>query len=908
MTPLLGLLLAALPAWAASTGTIRLALIEDSPTELELRLTTPVRALFSASSSSGTIDSVQTLPCYYAEDSFRFRIPQSEVETGQAAAAALESGPDLAVVWPPEPGLIAELRRLAAEPATYGHKWSADLAQRSVRLTQVQGPEGEALVTVQLAEAADEAAVWHNSVAVLYKGRWEGREVTVAVIGRVFSGLGRLASAFRRANLQGSFLGVARGGTFGTTTSETSGRPLAEALERAGLKYSSIGSSELRRLPELNAYRADRPDGIQYLSANIVYSTSPGTSYFPSRALVRFGGVRAAIVGLTQESSEKYLTAAGLGNLTVSDGLDAVEARIAELRRDADVLILLGQVSGDLDRIRRLSRGIDIVVAEEAGGPRSADLGEASVERLRRSPYEPPVWTMRSRKGGLALLEAEVSLRGTKADWRLRERHDLLDDSLPPAPGFSEFDPESYGIAFSTEPPLIPAARDIFAGADDAVGRRLDEGEVWKMAASLLAEWTGAEAALVRVWPLAVTLDGPAPERVVRRWLDTDERVVYARVRGSRLKEILRASREQDARLARGLPVGPVSRFTAGGVDGDRIHGAPIEDQANYRIATTRVLADALELTDREPVPEPAPLLEEVVVAAMRARRGAPSQEYRAWAQGKPVAKTTLWKVNFRDVGLNVQNTKVVRDDAFNVVPNARVQGFDELLVGGVFKADADYLNAPFKWSNTLEMEYARSRLRPRNAPPVTNTAANRIQFLTTGTRRVGAVRNKWLGSSWGPSLGIQYEGQFEAAPGLRRRNIYSAFPGVQFYEGTFIRSMDFSANIRRDLSRDPPNTQYGLHTRWVASHAFSRSPATFSGELFANYFFLTRRDRPQDLRLEAGLSMRLRFPIRRHLSVAPFIDLYAFGLKTRPLYGYSAMTGVSIGFARLWKPQYERF
>ena len=41
---------------------------------------------------------------------------------------------------------------------------------------------------------------------------------------------------------------------------------------------------------------------------------------------------------------------------------------------------------------------------------------------------------------------------------------------------------------------------------------------------------------------------------------------------------------------------------------------------------------------------------------------------------------------------------------------------------------------------------------------------------------------------------------------------------------------------------------------------------------------------------------------------IRAFLAFYFFSLKTRPLWGYSAMTGITIGFSRLWKPQYEKF
>ncbi|MEQ1919812.1 MAG: hypothetical protein ABL955_11485, partial [Elusimicrobiota bacterium] len=282
--------------------------------------------------------------------------------------------------------------------------------------------------------------------------------------------------------------------------------------------------------------------------------------------------------------------------------------------------------------------------------------------------------------------------------------------------------------------------------------------------------------------------------------------------------------------------------------------------------------------------------------------------EYREWMLGAPLSTPGLWRLNFRDVGLNLRQTKVVRSNDFDPVPNSRVQGFNELLVGGVFKADAEYLKSEFKWTNTVEAEYAKSRIEPRNSPATTNIAANRLMLLTLATRRAGGIRQEWLARSWGPSLGFQYDGEFEAAIGLKRKQVYSVFPGVEFFDGTFIRSLELAGIIKRDLGREPPNTQSGLRLRSVFSREIGPAKALLQGELWNNYFFLTKQDTAGDLRLEGDFNVKLRIPVRKHLSVAPFLDFYWFQLKTRPNKGYSMTMGVSIGFSRLWKPQYEDF
>jgi hypothetical protein len=593
----------------------------------------------------------------------------------------------------------------------------------------------------------------------------------------------------------------------------------------------------------------------------------------------------------------------------VSEPLKALQDRMPALRAKADAVIVLGELQDDDSELPKNALGVDVLVARDLDYADPASAPEASLTQKGRRELHPPLWTMTANDLSLNLLEAEVRASGGTSDWALRERHWLLDDSVDPAPGWPEFDPADYGIVFSTEPPLLPGARALYP---EAAGpqRGISARDFWSLTAALAAAGSGAEVGVLRARPLPVQVSDPIPERIVRVWLSDGEPAVLATVKGKDLKAILSAAQAQRAREDAHQPAPPLP-FTFGGVDADlKIHGLPIEDELDYKVFTTRALVDALQMSPGRPPRSLGKTVDEIALAALKSRSDSPVDAVRGWLAGRSAVADGLWRVNFRDVGLNVQNTKVVRDDAFNAVPNSRIQGFDELLIGGVFKADAEYLRRIYRWSNTLELEYARSRLRPRDQPAVTNTTANRIMFLTTLSRRAGLIRHQdWFAKTWGPSLGFQYDGQFEPTPGLRRKQIYSAFPGVSFFDGDWIKLLELSGNVKRDLSRDPPNTQPGLHGRLIVSRALASARAgdiSLQGELYGNYFFLTRKDTSQDLRVEGAANLKLRVPVRKYLSIAPFIDFYYFALKTRPLWGYSAMTGVQVGFSRLWKPQYE--
>jgi hypothetical protein len=768
-------------------------------------------------------------------------------------------------------------------------------------------PDGEALVSV-LVDPNSEAARWRETIAQHTRVRWKGREISILVAGRVYGELGRLQTLLEQERRRGPLIGVSRGNVLGGIRSQLKGPAMLQALERLGLKYSAVSSLEIGRWDAVTAYRSSSPAGVQFLSANLVYSTAPAVSLLPGSVIVPVGGLRVALVGLTPLRAAKYLGQGGLTQAAVLDPLKTLQDRAAALRKDADAVVVLTDLEDDESDLRMNALGVDVLVARNLNYQEPAPAPEVSIEQKERREFHPPLWVMTANSLSLNVLEAEVTAARGVSRWSLRERHRLLDDSVDPAAGWPEFDPADYGITFSTQPPLLPGGRLLYPAAAGPQ-RGISSRDFWSLAASLGAASAGAEVGVLRAWPLPVELVDPVPERVVRVWLGDEEPAVLATVKGRDLKTILAAAQTQREREAARQPP-PSLPYTFGGVDADlKIRGLAIEDDADYKVFTSPPLAEALQMSPGRP---PRPLgktVDEIVLAALSARADAPVESVRDWLDGRSAASGGLWRVNFRDVGLNVQNTKVVRDDAFNAVPNSRIQGFDELLIGEVFKADAEYLRRIYRWSNTLELEYARSRIRPRDQPAVTNTTANRIMFLTTASRRAGLIQQSWFAKTWGPSLGFQYDGQFEPTPGLRRKQIYSAFPGVSFFDGDWIKLLELSGNVKRDLSRDPPNTQPGLHGRLLLSRTIASArtgPISLQGEWYANYFFLTRADTEQDLRLEGDANLKLRVPIRKYLSIAPFIDFYYFSLKTRPLWGYSAMTGVQIGFSRLWKPQYE--
>lgn len=904
------LLAVAVAVSANAAPPVRLALIEDTPSAATTAVLPALERALRDAGGDAELLGVDFVACSFTGDDHICRLPSAlgaPPTDSASTAVALESEHGVAFVYPPAEDFVAALVKSAADPTTFPVYGAMALREREAEASAYVSRTGATTLTLSAELDRPATRRWRQGIAGFYRVRWKGRDMAVLIPAREHGGLARLAAA--AAEAPRPWIGVARGGTLGSTMSDGTPLEVLDALERTGLRWSAVSASEVEHWSDLEAYRNGHPDGVRFLSANLIYSTDSARGPFPPYAVVDASGTRVALVGLTPDSAGELLPRFGLGRLAVRDAATAVDELIPRLRADADVVVLLAPP--ELARSARIMNetGVDLVLGEGPDGFSTVPPPSVAVAQAERPAYAQPFPALRAYRPALNVYEIDRRVEDERASWTVTSSARLLDDLALQLDGFPIRAWDAFVASASTESPLIPPARAVFAGT----GRRwpfYTAREFWTLSAGLLSERGRAEAGLLPVSRMMGDTPGGVREGLIRANLGGAGQAVLVSLPGSRLKSLAAEAAGQARREDAGLPVDAKLRFTVSGFDPKgRLRGVPLDAKGAYRLATSRTAAEALGLPEPYELLAGTPTVDDAVLGELRPRSdGASASDWRAWMAGAPLSAPGLWRLNFRDVGLNLRQTKVVRSDEFNAVPNSRIQGFNEMLVGGVFKADAEYLKSEFKWTNTVEAEYAKSRIEPRNAPATVNLASNRVMLLTLGTHRAGQIRREWLARSWGPSLGLQYDGEFESTLGLRRKQAYSLFPGVEFFDGTFVRTLVLSGILKRDLGREPPNTQSGLRLRSVFSREIGPAKALLHGELWNNYFFLTKQDTAGDLRLEGDFNVKLRIPVRKYLSVAPYFDFYWFQLKTRPDKGYVTTLGVSIGFSRLWKPQYEAF
>ncbi|MGH3031121.1 MAG: metallophosphoesterase, partial [Gaiellaceae bacterium] len=138
--------------------------------------------------------------------------------------------------------------------------------------------------------------------------------------------------------------------------------PTIEAANIFGLDFNAVGNhefdegaAELLRMQEGGCHPVDGcQDGtpfagadFRFLAANVSDEES-GETLFPPYEIVKFQGVKMALIGMTLEETPSIVTPSGVAGLDFADEADTVNALVPELRkRNVETIVVLLHQGGN---------------------------------------------------------------------------------------------------------------------------------------------------------------------------------------------------------------------------------------------------------------------------------------------------------------------------------------------------------------------------------------------------------------------------------------------------------------------------------------------------------------------------------------------------------------------------------
>ena len=145
-------------------------------------------------------------------------------------------------------------------------------------------------------------------------------------------------------------------------------------------------------------------------------------------------------------------------------------------------------------------------------------------------------------------------------------------------------------------------------------------------------------------------------------------------------------------------------------------------------------------------------------------------------------------QVELDRLAFNFTSTQVNYAKEYQDFSDARLTADSQTAISGELHALGNYYFNNWLWSNALELNYGKTRIRPVEGETLTNEHADKIAFTTGYTQRLWRVDSVLGGFEAGPFANIGYETEFTRLDNAPRYRVYRGMLGVKIFDGDYIK------------------------------------------------------------------------------------------------------------------------
>jgi len=670
---------------------------------------------------------------------------------------------------------------------------------------------------------------------------------------------------------------------------------------------------------ELVALSSASAGGLRLVGTNLAGETTSQALPFQTFHLAEVGGVRVGILSLIPKDAEAAIRERGLP-YRVEEPAAAAKRAVRELRRlhRADLVVLVSHLKSEDDpKVLAAAPGIDVLLGENSSEVVSRRRVVVELSDWNLENHDLPALRARLPRFGLGEILAELRPTGRGLELaRLEEWPLSAGPQQAEAPEFSGIADDVLTLYLRDQVPLLPDPRKLWPRSGKKV--QYDPLEFWNLAGQLLRRETGAEVAVLRITGLASNVTGELPESYPREWSSASSPVRLVRLPGRAVRSLLARLPPDRPPIFEGC-CGPIPRrydselwLSLAGLDRQgRVSGVPLSDDELYSVATTEEVLRGEEPAfsgARDPRPYPRALSAVLLDGLKGWRRELAPERFAAEVRRSCEGKTPLglvWRINLRELSLQLADTQVDNNQGFSETRDARVQSTSQLYAAGKSKLYSELYWNRWRWDAGVSADYGRVTIRPRGVSPIVNETQDRLVLDTELRHRTWSASRASSRPSLGPFGGVAYDTEFTKPEERAKREFVRYRAGLKLFDGAWLKEIYAGGAAESDHAAGGSGARYG----WTAGLSWaSPVPATpASLKLEATYleFAPRRRDTPADLKRQLDLTARLSLPLFRDLRISSLLTYFLFEGSVVKATGHHLLLGVSLDYSRLWKPFY---
>ena len=249
--------------------------------------------------------------------------------------------------------------------------------------------------------------------------------------------------------------------------------------------------------------------------------------------------------------------------------------------------------------------------------------------------------------------------------------------------------------------------------------------------------------------------------------------------------------------------------------------------------------------------------------------------------------------LDVRRIGLDMSKTDVRHAYAYQDSPVAALRADDQEFIKGVWDTALEYTVGDLSWTNSLFMEYGRTKLKPYDSDAVINENADKILLMSD----LAWARWHWGDLKFGPMARASYQTEFRPNPGAPRQNIIRVNAGLALFDHPIIKSLYLTGLYEYDFTyTDNPVNKGAVETGWRLEYEV-REGVKFSTNGYYREYLTYSAYEDTDLRRDFSADLRLDTNLWNSFTMGPYVQYRRAKSRQADVYGSNFQIGISFNY-----------
>ena len=688
-----------------------------------------------------------------------------------------------------------------------------------------------------------------------------------------------------------------------------------ERLEKLKTDIVALDPEDLRYLREWSEKRTVpvSTGAISFLCSNIEIKDAKLAELVKPYIIKELNGVRTAFISFLPSNAGQLADLSDLP-VTVKNpvDLDSRSSLVEELRgaQNAKLVVAVLNSREDLGRVLQ-TPGIDIIIGPKNWEKTGTRRGKIELEDWGREIHSAPAAFIIRDSRGIGALDLEFSGDGVLKTLQPRSVPFSAEDTLYDSED-DRFKELIFQHFFGSKEFLLPDIRKIYTDLERPK-LQYSHLDFRNILVSVLKEKTGAEIAFMKIQPFSSNILGDVSASMIKTWLGEDDKVVKAWVPGSLIRALTHKFEfkleEKDADGYRKYHAGEY--FAVSGLNKEQlISGLPVKDGELYLAAFP---AGLLRETGKYPQLKDARIagyeqktlntiiIEYLTKIKTEAADGSWEAAIRKHLENKP-ARRPVWRLNLRDLSLQLSDTGVRHTENFSQVSDSRLRTTGQRYIQGSGKLFSEFYSGNLRFDSGLSANYGKITLRPKGQPRVKTESVD--QILIESELKYQLLRYQgFLGPMvLGPFFNLAYDTEFTHQPDLPVRKIVRGRAGLKLFEGAYVRELYTGLVTEQTYTYSPARTRYAAEAGFGMNMLLPGTALLLIADGNYRIFAGSRFDTAADLKQRLELNFKVSTRLYRDVMITPFFNFFLATNKLAAGTATNIMTGFSLSYSHLFK------